>query len=430
MKLQLEKFFVALFLMTYGIDAHNVGLFILPIVPYKFISMIFIVLFLINIKNNMKFFPKSKIVLFMIIFLYLFTFASYLYSFNFESEIPIDITKRYLMQTLSLTAKFAIGFYLYKFILKDIKFVKNYMFLGLYIVLFFAFLQMIGSFTHMFHWGTAGYANSFFATRVSSICGEPKGFAAYMAPYVLYFTYNKFKQHKLIGYSSLLTYIKAYSTSSYIVFFISYLVINVKEKRISLSKLLFVIVIILSTLSVDVIYDRSVGRIQSMLNAQAMLDPNKAVVYFPIINKDIVVDGNEASSFALLFDNPYIAITGIGYGMESIYARLYFNADTAGWINLDYAGNISPNNALLRNTLYFGLPFLLYILYIIMKTGVNALDRKYSDEVQFFGIFLIVCSISNILIYSNNILVIPLFFMALAVKKRIRQEKKDIRISI
>lgn len=419
----IEKSFIALLLLTFGISSTE-GLFTLPIEPFKVIGLILILLFIANIKNNAQFLSSlPKYFRYFLLYIYILTFVSFLISFQFANEIQTNIPQRYMTQFISYTGQVAIGFFLFKYILKDIGFIKKYLFYGFYIVLFFAFIQIIGIYTHIFTWGAVDTLTGRAVNRVSSISSEPKMFAAYILPFVVYSIYIGFKDKKLLGIFSLFAYIKAFSTSSYIAFLLSLILIYIK-KASSITKVLLILGMLSTLLFNNYIYDRSVGRIAMMFTPDLYFDPNKTAVHFPIIDKTILVDGTEAPSFELVIHHPMILLTGVGYGMESVYSYLYFNANTAGWHGLDYTGTLSPNNSLLRNSLYFGLPLTLFIFLLLVKIGKRSL-KSTNKDIEFFGIFIIVLAISNVLIFGNFLNIIPLIFMALAINRLLQYRPKE-----
>lgn len=422
---KIEQFFMALFLMTLGIVSSK-GLFSFPMEPFKAIGIVFILLFLLSMNNNAKVLSVlPKYFLYFLIYIYLLTFISFLISFQFSSEINTNISQRYFTQFVSYTAQIAIGFYLFKYILKDFKFIKKYLFYGFHIVIFFAFVQMIGIYTNVFQWGAIDFGSGFAVNRISSISGEPKMFAAYILPFIIYRIYTRFKDEKLLSAFSLFAYIKAFSTSSYIVLLFSLILIYIK-KASSIVKIAFILGILSTSLLNDYIYDRSIGRIVMLFTPDAYIDPNKTMVHFPIIDQTLLVDGTEAPSYELVFHHPYVMLTGIGYGMESVYSYLYFTKYTSGWHELDYTGTLSPNNSLLRNSLYFGLPLTLFIFVILIKIGRKSLKCENND-IQFFGIFIIVLTVSNILIFGSFLNVIPLIFIALAINRLLKYNIRDTK---
>ncbi len=420
---KLEKLFIALFLITLGI-ASSSGLFTLPMEPFKVIGLVLILLFILNMNNNARVLSRlPKYFRYFLLYMYALTFISFLISFQFSSEINTNIPQRYLIQIFSYTGQIAIGFYLFKYILKDIEFVIKYLFYGFYIVVFFAFVQIIGIYTHAFHWGAVDTLSGFTVNRISSISSEPKMFAAYILPFVMHSLYIRFKDEKLLGIFSLFAYIKAFSTSSFIVLFFSLILIYIK-KASSIMKIVLILGVLSTLLLNDYIYDRSIGRIVMIFSPDSYFDPNKTMVHFPIIDKTLLVDGTEAPSFELVIHHPIILLSGVGYGMESVYSYLYFNKNTAGWHDLDYTGTLSPNNSLLRNSLYFGLPLTLFIFVFLIKIGRKSLKYKNKD-IQFFGIFIIVLSVSNILIFGSFLNIIPLLFIALAINRIIKYNLKE-----
>lgn len=416
-KYKLEKYFFFLFLLTIGIDPYS-KLILVNFPLHKLVSFILIFLFLINYKQNItiikNIFKKKSVLTYIVVYTFISMFLSYLISMFFQGSIAINIHQRFWIQVLSLITSIVIGIYFYKYLLKDISFVKSSLLKGLKLVLFFCIMQLILE--------PLGVWPSLFGGlfRLNGMSGEPKMLAIFLLPFVVFYLLVDFKKNKLFSIFMLACMLLTLSTSAFISFILVIFLYFGIRRSFNLKHIVILGILTCIIISSPIFMHAFQQKIINRLIYEEVLNSESSLVVLPLINLPVVVDGNEASPLVLLLSNPWIVLTGVGYGMETVYSYLYFNDETNGFLPLSYNGVISPNNSLLRNTLYFGLPLLLFMLISIYRTSKRIISNRiyFSNNELFFAVFILSSLVTNFLIFSNTIRVIPLLFISKALLER------------
>lgn len=422
--LKIEKFFFLSYLFFLGINPYKtINPFPIEISISKLISIILLLLLFFNLKNNMKFIKINVTPVFIVIcYVIAASLLSYIFVKIINIKVPFSIDGRVITQQISFFSTVAVGMYFYKFLILDPFKVKKYLLYGLYFTLAFVLLQIFLGANHV--WEFSGI------TRLSGFSGEPKGLASYLLPFIflLFFDRKNIKYGNLIFTFTFIVFTMTYSTSAFISFTLTFIFITWFFNRSLKNFLIFIVsgfVIIFAIFNIDTLHHAIIEKILVRIQGEHLSVLTQ--VYIPYIETLITVEGNEGPVFEVLVNNLYTVLTGVGYGFATVYAYMYFGIYGSGFLSGDYAGFFTPNLALLNNIMDFGLIVIGYMLHIIfreIKLFYKFINREDNKEYKFMIYFVLPLTISNFLVFSNQFKIVPLLFIALALKSIRLKSKK------
>jgi len=412
------RFLVALTLIfVYVNPFHALGIS-LPLSIYEYSGIGLLFFFVLGFRQNIQLIRSNDLGFPVQVLMYALVsiVVSLCVYYYFNLSLPFDVEKRALIQSIAIIVSFVLGFYLYFYLSHSFLDVKRYLEWGLWLSLLFIALQVLFQIDHV---GRIGGG----VTRFTALSGEPKGYAAYLMPILLSIFYG-IKRHWLLKGLLLTVYLLTYSTSSFLAFVVSFLMIALLQGQLrSIFFVLMGFIFILLLSQIPEFYHAYYYKIVSLFD-EGLIKPSDSFVYIPFLDARIIVDGTEASGLTMLMENWWIAIAGVGFGFDSVYSYYYLNPDTMGFIPKGYDGVISPNNAVLSNILNYGVLVYVFVLFFIARQiilGYRVFESqvfryKYGDGPILLVYFLTGSAVSNLLTFSNSFKVIPLIFIALYLK--------------
>lgn len=404
----MTRFIVSGLLVVYPIDfsyIERMGYIELgAIVVLSLLTKVFMMaLLLVAFFNPHKVFNDLPIVPFgraIIVYVLLTTIMSYAYAKYTGMFVPFSIESRVVVQLLAfLSNVFAPIFVAYYFVHYP-SYVIKWLFIGLLVMLFAVVGQIVWQ-------GIGGVLES----RLFGLAGEPKGLGLYLAPFFVAFLFSYGYKWRWIAALVLFAFIAlTFSATAFLAIIVSSAGILVSQGLLRIRYLVSLVILVLIVMFVilgnEYLFHLLVERILLRFtdvdyHGVGVL----AAVDFPLIGY-VLVEGSEAPVFRLLIDYPILLITGLGYGMQTIFAYPYLLAGESGFLTADYEGYITPNLAALNNVTNYGFVISSIMLVSIYKSFKKVNIGVFGKQHRFLLLFFFSSFISNLLIYEIGFKVI------------------------
>ena len=402
-KIDIFSFFALIFIAFHTIHfgyidrLYNLEIGIINYINNKLIIYLFIFALPFVILKLFKIIYLNKFIFFFISWIFFSTLLSFIFSKTFSYSSEFSNTQRTVEQLGGFILGLVCGYYISrlnvdksKIIVKAIKISIFLLFIGVLYQIFFLDDGMLYG-------------------RLHGASGEPKGLGIHLVPFIIAMLarfklkINDFKKILTILACTALLILTKSSTALLSFGFMILVLIKIdgllKIKFYKILIFLFILFIIIFSNS-----DLKMGlidRIFIYLNAEYIKGVQSSFT-FPIIG-EIVVEANELPVILFFKDNPFLIITGVGLGQESIFSNKYIDQfGGIGFFMQDYGGYISPNFALLANTANFGLVMVM-LLAIWAIALAHKLNNYLEGDKKFIFYFFLSHFLLTLLIFKTSI---------------------------
>lgn len=319
--------------------------------------------------------------------------------------VPFSIESRVVTQLLAFLSSVAAALIVTRYLINFPYLVMKWLFAGLAFMLLAALGQIVLQ-------GMSGVIGN----RLFGLAGEPKGLGLYLVPFFVAFLFSSGYKWRWLASFVIFAFIAlTFSASALLAVIVSATAVlwthGLLRMRYLVGIAVLSLVVVFIMLEGGILKQLLIDRI--FLRVTNVGDYNEAilaVVDFPLVG-GILVEGSEAPVFRLLVDYPIFILTGLGYGMQTIFAFPYQLAYESGFLNANYEGYITPNLGLLNNTTNYGLVMTGIMLFTVLKQFKRIKVAGLSRQHEFLCLFLFSSFISHVIIYEIHLKVVFFYFL-------------------
>lgn len=399
----------SLFLALYGFDLSYLErrgfidqsiLSVLSISDFIAITMIL----LVSIRPRVigRYYRQVKFLPILLFVIFLTTAVAYLYVHVSGWYVPYSVEYRLVRQAISLLGSVVAGLLIGRLAVIRPQATVRALLTGLVIA-------FVGVFLQLYHDGFIGAL----ANRLHGVNGEPKGLALFLVPYIVatgFVPILSIKRRVMVLAASVGIFLFTYSATGLLAlawcFLVLVLILGLaKTKRSLMLVIAIALFITYMLIAFPDLYDKIVGRIFDRAVGH-FVEGVSVAVDIPGVGS-VTVDGNDAPVLRMLLQHPILVLSGVGYGLQTVFSYPYLLQYKSGFIDTGYAGYITPNLAVLNNLPNIGL-----FLTIFLVSSTFASARKYyfnstTVEGRFLLVFFLSQFVAALLVYSIYLSIIP-----------------------
>ncbi|MEP0202519.1 MAG: hypothetical protein ABJ084_00210 [Halioglobus sp.] len=358
-------------------------------------------------KTTTKYIANNSVLLLVALSLSLTTILATVYVYATGLNTPFSISGRISVQIVSLLSAIAVGCAISFILNKYPQKARASINIGV-------FLAIVGVVFQFADQGLAAISN-----RLYGVSGEPKGLGLFLVPFITAVAMIKLRN---VGYFvtflflvSILVVILTFSTTAVLSAGASILAILLFNKgvavrgRIIVASLLGLILYIFVSIQVSGLEEKLIGRLFDRAEGIGISGVT-ALVSLPVVG-NIVVDGNDAPAIAWLLDAPIVSLFGTGYGFDAIFADYYVGRIDSGFVKRGYFGYITPNMAVLENTLRYGLIPLAALGFHVLTKFRRSLATSVSTDLLFLRYYFFSSFVISLLVMDIGISLITSYIV-------------------
>jgi len=353
------------------------------------------------------------------------TIVGYLFAIYTEWYVPFSIDNRLFIQLLAFMASIAAGALVARVLITRSKDSCHALILGLA----FALLGVLWQF---YHQGLTGAI----AARLHGFNGEPKGLGIFLVPFFVCFVLvpvtTNFRRALVITIVGLVILL-SYSSTAIIALAVSMaaglLLLRVASKGRNVL-LVFLAIVGFATLVVssEEIHQKTIGRF--LERTQGMYTEGISVaIDVPVLGL-ITVDGNDSPVLRMLLDQPILGLSGVGYGMQSVFAYPFLIRYDSGFLDVDFSGYITPNLALLNHLPNYGLVPLGLMILGLWRLLMSYRRVSMSVYKEFNFLYFSSWFVISLLVYEISFKLIMLYIVVANIFLRISQAGTCVGVGV
>jgi len=422
----IKKYLVGFLLIIYAVDLSYLRR--LQIIDLGYISgrelyevalLGLLLLAIYNINKTLTVIRDTKNLPLILLYISTCTIVGYLYTKFNNISLPFSVEWRITVQGLAFISSVAAATILSQYILNSPRFVINCLYAGLVLILSTVVVQFLVQ-------GFSGVV----AHRLYGLAGEPKGLGLYLAPFVVALMFDKlssFRGFLLLGLLTLMGF--TFSATAFVTILSSvFFMMIVHDYTLRVKSIVWVSSVILALFALfaanETLYAQIAERISfRVLGADEYKGDNLTAVDFPILGWTLV-EGNEGPVMNFILENPIFGFTGIGYGMQTIFAFPYLlQSGGSGFLTTAYEGYITPNLGILNNITNYGFLVLVLMLYMTIKHLNNIKRYTKNRELYFLINFFMAGFFCSFFVYELHFKTIFYFFTLMIIAKELRRRR-------